>query len=116
MTDKVLNTTIEILGKFYSIRCLESELKNLQSAAQYLNEKMLEVQESGKTINLERIAIITALNITHQMLQQDNQKNSLVNKINQKLNYLQERLDKTIKKPIQTELIYREESSELQFS
>jgi cell division protein ZapA len=106
MTDKIVNSTIEILGKFYPIRCVESELKSLQQAAEYLNQKMIEVQESGKVINLERIAIITALNITHQFLQLSDQKLKLVNRINQRVSQLQEKLDTAINKNRQTEFAY----------
>ena len=109
MTNKITNATIEILGKIYSIRCPESELPSLQEAAAFLNRKMSEVQESGKAINLERIAIISALNITHQFLQLDQQKNSFMNKINQRINHLQDKLDTTINKSLQTELIYTAE-------
>jgi cell division protein ZapA len=97
MTDKIVNSTIEILGKFYPIRCKEPELKSLQQAAEYLNQKMMEVQDSGKVINLERIAIITALNITHQFLQLDQQKLGLVTRINQRITQLQDKLDTAIK-------------------
>ena len=40
---KIVSATIEILGKFYPIRCPESELQSLQEAALFLNEKMCEV-------------------------------------------------------------------------
>lgn len=106
---KIINTTIEILGKIYPIRCAESELASLQQAAQYLNQKMSEVKESGKAINLERIAIITALNIVHQFLQQDQQKSSHLNKINQRITHLQNKLEDTINRALQTELIYTTE-------
>ncbi len=106
MSNKIINTTIEILGKFYSVRCPELELESLQQAARYLNDKMTEVQESGKAINLERIAIITALNIACQFLQADQKKNSLTDKINQHISLLQAKLDAVIGKPVQTELIY----------
>ncbi|OGT36838.1 MAG: hypothetical protein A3F11_08635 [Gammaproteobacteria bacterium RIFCSPHIGHO2_12_FULL_37_14] len=106
MTDKTVNSTIEILGKTYSIRCLESELKLLQQAAGLLSQKMAEVQNSGKAINLERIAIITALNITHQLLLQDQQKSTIMDKINQHIVILQDKLDKAINTSTQTELIY----------
>ena len=105
MTDKIVSATIEILGKFYSVRCPESELPSLQQSAQYLNQKMLEVQESGKAINLERIAIISALNITHQFLQQDQQKDSVMDKINKRINSLLEKTDSAINQVQQTELI-----------
>jgi cell division protein ZapA len=106
MTNKTVNTIVEILGKPYPIRCPESELQSLQEAADYLNRKMAEIQESGKVINLERIAIITALNIAHQFLQMDQQKDTLMSKINQRISTLQDKLDTAIKKPMQTELIY----------
>lgn len=104
-TAKLVSTTIEILGKFYSVRCPEAELKGLQQAADFLNKQMTEVQESGKAINLERIAIITALNITCQFLQQDQQKNSFVTKINQRLHHLQDKLDTVINKTLQADLV-----------
>lgn len=109
MTDKTVNTTIEILGKLYPIRCLESEASSLQKAAEFLNQKMLEVQDSGKAINLERIAIITALNIAHQLLESHQQKNSFADKINQHINTLQTKLDSAFNKSMQTELIYTTE-------
>ncbi|OGT41790.1 MAG: hypothetical protein A3F42_02160 [Gammaproteobacteria bacterium RIFCSPHIGHO2_12_FULL_37_34] len=104
--DKTMNTTVEILGKTYSIRCLESELKLLQQAAVMLSQKMAEVQNSGKAINLERIAIITALNITHQLLLQDQQKSTVVDKINQHIVLLQNKLDKVIHHTEQANLVY----------
>ena len=109
MIDKTLTTTVEILGKLYSIRCLESELKSLQQAAALVNQKMTEIQTSGKAINLERIAIITALNITHQFLQSDQQKSSLVDRINHQLLQLQNKLDQAINQPKEMELLYSTE-------
>lgn len=109
MTDKTINTTIEILGKPYPIRCAESEANGLQQAAEYLNQKMLEVRDSGKAINLERIAIITALNIAHQFLQLDQQKTTLFSKINQRINFLQDKVDTALNKTLQTELVYSAE-------
>lgn len=109
MSDKIITVTIELLGKYYSIRCPVEEEAALQQAAQYLNQKMLEVQDSGKTINLERIAIISALNVTYQFLQHDQQKTSMISKINQRISHLQDKIDTAIKKPFQTELIYATE-------
>jgi cell division protein ZapA len=106
MKDKVINSTIEILGKYYSVRCTEEELPSLQEAALYLNKKMQEVQESGKAINLERIAIISALNITHQYLQMDQHKSGLVSQINQRIAQLQHKLEHALEPKVQTELIY----------
>lgn len=109
MTNKTINTTIEILGKPYPIKCPESELKSLQQAAAYLNQKMAEVKDSGKAINLERIAIITGLNVAYQLLQLDQQKSNFMNKVNQRLTQMQDKLDNAISETLQTELIYTSE-------
>lgn len=106
MKEKTINATIEILGKLYPVRCLESEVDSLQQAAQFLNQQMELVQESGKVINLERIAIITALNITHQYLELDREKVDLVDRINLRIKQLQEKLEDATTRTLQTELIY----------
>lgn len=103
---KTIHTTIEILGKLYPIRCPESELVSLQTAAAYLNKKMNEVFESGKAINVERIAIISALNIADQYLQADQKKSIFVKKINDKICELQNKIDQAIEKNKQTDLLY----------
>jgi len=111
MTEKTVSTTIEILGKLYPVRCVESEVKSLQAAAEYLNQKMAEVRDSGKAINLERIAIITALNIAHEFLQANQQNTHYVDNINQRLTHLQHRMDNAINKHLQTEFVYSTEQN-----
>jgi cell division protein ZapA len=103
---KTVNTSVELLGKFYSIRCPESEQKSLQEAAAYFNKKMLEIQKAGTAINLERIAIMAGLNIAYELMEHDQHKTSLVDKINRKINILQDKLDTSINKALQAELMY----------
>lgn len=108
-TDKVVTTSIEILGKLYPVRCPEADVKSLQMAAKLLNQKMSEVQESGKAINLERIAIITALNLANLLLQADNHKATAMQRINARLQQIQTRMESAMTDAIQTELIYSAE-------
>jgi cell division protein ZapA len=70
---------------------------------------MQQVQSSGKVINLERIAIITALNIAYQLLQQNQERALLMTKINQKINQLQDKMDIATAKSQQLEMVYPEE-------
>jgi len=104
MNSKHVNATVEILGKPYTIRCAEHEVALLEQAADYLHEKMSEVQASGKVINIERIAVITALNVASQFLQSDQQKSSLQTKLNNRLSQLQDKLDTALNNALQTEL------------
>ncbi len=59
---------INIMGREFRVACPEEEQKGLLEAVDYLNRKMNEIKDHGKVIGLERIAIMAALNITHEFL------------------------------------------------
>ena len=59
---------ISIMGREFRVACPEEEQAGLLEAVDYLNKKMLEIRDAGKIIGLERIAIMAALNIAHEML------------------------------------------------
>jgi cell division protein ZapA len=63
-----------ILGKEYRVVCPSGEEESLLTAARYLNKKMKEIKNSGKVIGVERVAVMAALNITHELLQERKQK------------------------------------------
>lgn len=71
-------STIEvfILDKPYRINCPESEQESLRQSAQFLDRKMREIRAGGKVIGLERIAVISALNISHELLTASRQADS----------------------------------------
>ena len=72
MTDKSADgITIHILDKEYIIACSEEERHDLQRSADYLDSKMREIRDSGKIIGSDRIAVMAALNISHELLTQD---------------------------------------------
>jgi len=100
MSNTLSNTTVEILGKVYSIRCPEDELNHLNKAAKYLNDKMQEVKDSGKAINLERIAIMAAINISYELLLKDNDKAGLVQNLNQKLIMLNDKISEAMSEEV----------------
>jgi cell division protein ZapA len=61
--------TIRVLEKEYTVGCPADEREALLQAAQYLDRKMREMRDGGRVIGLERIAVITALNLAHELLQ-----------------------------------------------
>lgn len=61
--------TVKILDKDYPIHCPPQQRSNLESAARYLDGKMREIRNSGKVIGADRIAVLAALNIAHELLQ-----------------------------------------------
>jgi len=65
---KTLPICLTILGKDYRVACREEEAEPLQAAATYLDEKMQAIRTSGRVIGIERVAVMAALNISHELL------------------------------------------------
>lgn len=68
MSESVAPVTVRILDREYQIACREDERKDLQAAAELVHERMREVRSQGKVIGTDRIAVMTALNIAHELL------------------------------------------------
>jgi cell division protein ZapA len=60
---------VNILGREFLVACPEDEKRSLLESASYLNDRMREIRDSGKIVGIDRIAVMAALNITHEMLQ-----------------------------------------------
>jgi cell division protein ZapA len=58
---------IQILDKDYTVACPPDEREGLLASARMLNERMCEVRDSGKVLGAERMAVMTALNIIHEV-------------------------------------------------
>lgn len=97
-------TTIEILGKFYQIKCPADELAALKEAASWLNEKMRGFRASSGVAQPEIVAIMTALNIACDYLQLQTEKNNEIERINQRLQQLDLQMNKTLQSENQLEL------------
>ncbi|SHF85921.1 cell division protein ZapA [Microbulbifer donghaiensis] len=61
--------TVSILDKEYRVACAEDERAELQASARLLHERMSRIRASGSVIGLERIAVMAALNIAHELIQ-----------------------------------------------
>ncbi|ODC04749.1 hypothetical protein BFW38_15645 [Terasakiispira papahanaumokuakeensis] len=70
MTQDRQTLEITLLDRKYMVACPPEEQEQLLQAARYLNRKMLDIRRGGKVLSLERVAIMAALNITHEMMQQ----------------------------------------------
>ncbi len=59
---------VSILGKEYRIACPPEDREGLLISAAYVDEKMRELRNRGRTLGLENVAVMAALNIAHEML------------------------------------------------
>ena len=61
--------SVKILDREYRVACPEEERHALLSAASYLDRKMRELRDGGRVVGLDRIAVVTALNMANELLQ-----------------------------------------------
>lgn len=59
---------VHILDKEYRVACPPGEQEHLLRAARHLDEQMREVRQAN-VVGLERIAIMAALNMSHELLE-----------------------------------------------
>ena len=77
-----LSLKIRILDKEYQVNCEPNERKRLSIPQKLLNEKMEEIRRGSHIIGLERIAVMAALNLAHDLIRSNQaaEKNSAANR------------------------------------
>ena len=68
MSDSDNAVKIHIMDKEYLVACPKEEQPALIASARYLDEKMTDIRESGKVVGIDRIAVMTALNLAHEIV------------------------------------------------
>ncbi|HLR16514.1 MAG TPA: cell division protein ZapA [Alcanivoracaceae bacterium] len=87
MSDSSRSVLVNLLNREYRVACPPGERDNLIQAAHLLDEKLHKVEAAG-IVGLERIAIMTALNLAHELLQSktpNGNVDALLEKINAEL-------------------------------
>jgi cell division protein ZapA len=94
--------TISLMGREFRVACPEGEERDLLAAVDLLNRRMKEVRDTGKVTGNERIAIMSALNIAHELVSNPNKApnaahSSLdVSVIKRRIGAMQETLDSAL--------------------
>ncbi len=68
MSEKAKTVEITILGREYRVACTDEERESLLTAAAYLDRRMREIRDAAKVTGNEKIAVMAALNIAHELL------------------------------------------------
>jgi cell division protein ZapA len=96
--------SINILGKEYRIGCAPDEEDALIKAARLLDSRMREIRNSGKVVGTDRIAVIAALNLAHEVLSKDHSADAAANTANKRVRALRERIEIALNDSAQLEL------------
>lgn len=68
--------TVEILDRRFTIGTPESERDTLLKAVELLNSKIAAIQKAGRNMETEKVVIMAALNLTHDLLKSNTQNSS----------------------------------------
>jgi cell division protein ZapA len=85
--------TVRIMDKEYRVTCEKNEIEALQKAALHLDDKMREIRANGKVLGADRIAVMAALNIAHEFLQQGNERKKMHRDLDKRIRGLQNKIE-----------------------
>ncbi len=89
--------SVTILNQVYQFACQPEERKALREAAAYLDERMLSIKGEGRLMALERIAVMTALNLSDELLKmkklEQHRKQNVDSRIRMLANELEDALE-----------------------
>lgn len=91
--NKAKGVDVNIMGRDFTVSCTDEERPGLINAVNFLDKKMRDIRDNGKVVGVERIAIMTALNLAHELL---NSKSGSVDvgDIKRRVTQMQDQIDK----------------------
>ncbi len=96
MNDQQTSVTVKILGQDFKVKCPPDKIVELQESALHLDQKMQEIRDSGAVLGADRVAVIAALNIAHEMLILKKQKNAYIDTLSKRILDLQIKIERAL--------------------
>ncbi|MCW8908387.1 MAG: cell division protein ZapA [Sedimenticola sp.] len=104
MTEESIPVSVHILDKEYRVACKQGEEDGLIASARFVDQKMREIRSSGKVLGTDRIAVMAALNMAHELLEKKSQKDQVTEGISNRLRSMQQKIDAALSKENQLDL------------
>lgn len=103
MTDRMVRVSVRILEKEYQVACLPEERSELLDSAEFLNGKMRDIRDAGNIVGLDRIAVMAALNLAHELLKR-NRNDAIENEVTERVRQMRERVESALNRGTQLPL------------
>ena len=104
MSEKPKPINISILDKEYLISCTDEEREQLHDAVDMLNVKISQVKDNGNVIGSERIVVMAALNIAHELIAYKQKNQVYTSKLDDTIRRLQSKIHNALGKGEQLEI------------
>jgi cell division protein ZapA len=100
---EVARLSVRILEKEYFVACPQDERADLLDSAEYLSKKMREIRDTGKVVGVDRIAVMAALNMAHELLKAKRQEAALEGNMHGRVKGMREKVESALQKTRQLE-------------
>lgn len=91
--------SIRLLDREYTVGCTPEERHSLTAAARLLDGKMREIRGSNRMAALDRVAVLAALNLAHELQQLREDADARDRELARSLAELQRRIDTLLETP-----------------
>ena len=95
MSAPLVRVSVRILEKEYQVACLPEERSELLDSAEFLNGKMRDIRDAGNIVGLDRIAVMAALNLAHELLRR-NRSEAVDNEVSERVRQMRERVESAL--------------------
>ncbi len=96
MNDKVQAVAVKIMDKEYKVACPKGEHESLVASAKEVDTRMRDIRKSGKVLNADRIGVLVALNLAHELLTAKTQVTNIDDNVLDRIDQLQARIHETM--------------------
>jgi len=99
MNTKPQPVSLIIMGKEYRIACDPEEQDDLIHSAQQLDVQLRKMRDSGKITGPDRIAVMAALNLAHELQMMKNQNALLNQRLSECLTKMSHKIENVLENP-----------------
>lgn len=101
MSDDSVTVTVKLLDREFLVGCKPDEREGLLAAVEHLNRKMREIRHTARSPGYDRIAVLAALDITHELLLLQRSQKTLSTNAGEQLALLRRKLEDALDTPVE---------------
>ncbi len=101
MGEETVTVTVKLLEREFLVGCKPEERAELLAAASHLDHKMHAIRQGSRSPGYDRVAILAALDITHELLLLQRSQNSTSEAMGGRLAMLRRKLEAALDPPVE---------------
>lgn len=101
MADESVTVTVKLLDREFLVGCKPDERESLLAAVEHLNRKMRDIRHSARSPGYDRIVVLAALDITHELLMLQRSQNQLSSNAGEHIAMLRRKLEEALEAPVE---------------